>query len=656
MSSNASPAQIAEPNGSSHKRFLASRRSKVVAALIVIVAAVGAALAATDPFAASPSAGSGTSDNAYPTSTATVVERSLASQVQVSATLGFASSVTLSLPSGTPAAAVTQADQAAQSAAWHVSSDQMALASATRLAKVTNGGTLVGAKASVASDKAALAAAKAQLASDEQLNCPPASAATVTGTSPSGGSSGGSQQAGVVMAQPHTTAAPTVTTGTPSAVGSTTATFVGTINPNGLDTSYYFEYGATAAYGSTTAASDAGSASSPGDVSAVISGLLPDTTYAFALVATNSSGSLNGGQQTFQTLQSSCVAQRLVVTSAQHSLTQAQDALSADKLSGGASVTNAEQQLSADQAAAAAANQALSDARTQLLNPASTFTSLAAVGTELSRGSVVYTLANQPVPLFYGTEVMYRALYLGVSDGPDVAELQSNLTALGFGSGISATEHFSSATEADLKAWQSSLGRPPTGVLALGDVVIEPGPIQVDTVAASPGQAAQSGQTVMTATSTKRVVTIALDASQQSEIKVGDAVEITLPNGLTTPGVVSSIGKVATSTSASGTTGGSSSPTITVTVTPSDPAATGTLDAAPVEVSITNASVAHALVVPVNALLALSSGGYALEEIEAGGVHHLVQVTLGIFDDADGLVQVSGSEVAAGQRVVVPAA
>jgi len=35
-------------------------------------------------------------------------------------------------------------------------------------------------------------------------------------------------------------------------------------------------------------------------------------------------------------------------------------------------------------------------------------------------------------------------------------------------------------------------------------------------------------------------------------------------------------------------------------------------------------------------------------------VAHLVPVTLGLFDDADGLVQVSGSQVSAGQRVVVP--
>jgi hypothetical protein len=60
-------------------------------------------------------------------------------------------------------------------------------------------------------------------------------------------------------------------------------------------------------------------------------------------------------------------------------------------------------------------------------------------------------------------------------------------------------------------------------------------------------------------------------------------------------------------------------------------------------------------VVPVNALLALAGGGYAVEIVDAAGVHRLVPVSLGLFDDGQGLVQVSGSRLRAGQRIVVPA-
>ena len=71
-------------------------------------------------------------------------------------------------------------------------------------------------------------------------------------------------------------------------------------------------------------------------------------------------------------------------------------------------------------------------------------------------------------------------------------------------------------------------------------------------------------------------------------------------------------------------------------------------------VTITTGTVTNALVVPVDALLAQSGGGYAVEVVGAHGIHHLVPVTLGLFDDADGLVQVTGTGLAAGQRVVVP--
>jgi hypothetical protein len=92
-----------------------------------------------------------------------------------------------------------------------------------------------------------------------------------------------------------------------------------------------------------------------------------------------------------------------------------------------------------------------------------------------------------------------------------------------------------------------------------------------------------------------------------------------------------------------------------VDVTPSDPGATGKWDQAPVQVGIATARVPSALVVPVTALLAQSGGGYAVEVVGPGTRNHLARVLLGLFDDADGLVQVTGSGLAAGQKVVVPA-
>ena len=102
-----------------------------------------------------------------------------------------------------------------------------------------------------------------------------------------------------------------------------------------------------------------------------------------------------------------------------------------------------------------------------------------------------------------------------------------------------------------------------------------------------------------------------------------------------------------------GPSGSGSSVTIPVYVSLTHPSAAGTLDQAPVTVEITVGAVRDALVVPVAALLA-QPAGYAVEVVTAGGARHLVPVTVGIFDDADGLVQVSGA-LTPGQHVVVPA-
>jgi hypothetical protein len=293
-----------------------------------------------------------------------------------------------------------------------------------------------------------------------------------------------------------------------------------------------------------------------------------------------------------------------------------------------------------------------------------TITSLPAVGQLVSQGQVLYQVSGQSVFLLYGSIPAYRALSEGMT-GADVTELNADLVALGYAtsSQLSPTsDYFSSETFYALEKLQVALGVTETGTLALGQAGFLPTAALVTSVTATLGGPAQPGATVLAATSSARQVNIALDASQQSEVRVGDKVAITLPNNQTTPGVVTSVGTVATtassgsSSSSSGSGGsGSSGPTITVLVTPTDPAATGSWDQAPVNVTITTASVSNALVVPVNALVALSGGGYSVEVVGANGVHHLVPVSLGLFDDAQGLVQVTGSGLAAGQHVVVPA-
>jgi hypothetical protein len=293
-----------------------------------------------------------------------------------------------------------------------------------------------------------------------------------------------------------------------------------------------------------------------------------------------------------------------------------------------------------------------------------TLTWLPSQGRLISQGQVLYKTDNgSPTVLLYGSVPAWRALDSGAT-GTDVSQLNRDLVALGDASSVQLSaagwDTFSSATQTGVQKLQAKLGiASPSGSLSLGSFVFEPTGLRVATVTGSLG--APASGPVLTATSDQHVVTIPLDAAQQSEVKVGDAVSVTLPDGSSTPGTVSSVGSVATTSGASGGSGGpggtggsGSTATIPVTVTLKDPSAAGSMDQAPVTVYITTATAHDALVVPVGALLAQSSGGYAVEVAGAGNTRRLVPVTVGIFDDADGLVQVTGA-LAPGQRVVVPA-
>jgi peptidoglycan hydrolase-like protein with peptidoglycan-binding domain len=255
--------------------------------------------------------------------------------------------------------------------------------------------------------------------------------------------------------------------------------------------------------------------------------------------------------------------------------------------------------------------------------------------------------------LLYGSVLPARAFILGMSAGLDVGELNANLQALGYGQGLAGDE-FTAATVAAIRALQSANGASVTGELLLGSVVFEPGAVRITSVTPTVGATVMPGP-VLAITSTARQVKVALDAAQQASVKKGDQVTITLPDNQTTPGRITYVSSVAKSPSSSGKGGEEEgTPTIEVDATPTDPAATGRLDQAPVNVEITTESVEGVLAVPVDALLALAGGGYAVEVAE-GRVHRLEAVSLGLFDDAEGVVQVSGRGVSAGQRVVVPA-
>jgi hypothetical protein len=278
-----------------------------------------------------------------------------------------------------------------------------------------------------------------------------------------------------------------------------------------------------------------------------------------------------------------------------------------------------------------------------------TLTWLPSAGQVIGQGQALYRVDNgTPVVLLYGSVPAWRTLDEGLT-GADVTQLNHDLAALGYASSsdISALgwDYFSWETAYGVQQMESAQGvSSPPGSLPLGSVVFEPTAVRVSDVLASLGSPAAGP--VLAATSDRHVVTIPLSTSQESGVAVGEAVTLTLPGNASTPGKISAVGTVASGTA--------SNATIQVTVTLTHPSVAGTLDQAPVTVYITTASASNALAVPVGALVARSSDGYAVEVTRGGKTRRLVRVTVGIFDDNSGLVQVTGA-LTPGQQVVVPA-
>jgi peptidoglycan hydrolase-like protein with peptidoglycan-binding domain len=297
-----------------------------------------------------------------------------------------------------------------------------------------------------------------------------------------------------------------------------------------------------------------------------------------------------------------------------------------------------------------------------------TLTTIVPAGTVVTAGEQLYEVdGGADASLMYGSRPAWRTLEPGMSNGFDVRQLEENLQLLGYTrAGDEIDKHWDSDTTAAVKRWQRDHGQTADGVLELGEVVFLPEAIRVTDVTATPGSRVGQGGALATATSIRRVVSVDLAADDRDLVEVGANVTVELPDGTTTDGTVSEIGRVA-ETSSDGQ--GGTSTTLPVMITLADPEAGADLDAAPVDISIVTESREDVLTVPVNALLALIEGGYAVEVVDAEeaasaspsasveaspgpGATHLVRVEPGLFDG--GLVEVTSDGLEAGDTIVVP--
>lgn len=250
--------------------------------------------------------------------------------------------------------------------------------------------------------------------------------------------------------------------------------------------------------------------------------------------------------------------------------------------------------------------------------------------------------------------------------GMDVKQFESNLSALGY-SGFTVDESYTVLTANAVKRWQKDLGLPRTGRVGAGDIVYAPGAVRIASTSALVGAAASGNP--LTYTTTSRMVTVNVPATDANWAQRGSEVAVDLPDGRSVKGEIASVGKDASSSGASGGGGGADgggdgsagkASTVSVVITFDDQDSLGRLESGPVTVRHVVKERKGVLTVPVAALVALAEGGYGLElaggsEDNGGGdsgSSRFVPVKTGLY--AGGKVRVSGPRVHEGMKVRIP--
>ncbi|MGC4746724.1 efflux RND transporter periplasmic adaptor subunit [Micromonospora sp. DT201] len=315
-------------------------------------------------------------------------------------------------------------------------------------------------------------------------------------------------------------------------------------------------------------------------------------------------------------------------------------------------------------------------------------------GSTIARGDTLYRSGDRPVTLFYGSSPMFRDIDTVGMVGRDVKVLADNLRALGYrigdqpapgtrvtvqggpapaasGQGPDAEANragpastaaasdteayrtvvtskdavFTRSLKDAVKRWQAAEEiRPATGTVTLGDILVLPGAVRVGAASAQLGDDATGN--LMAISDQDKAVSVEIDASRASDIRAGQKVQITLPDSSDTNGTIDSVSSNIQASSSDGGDSGPEGPKVQVVIAVDNASKIQNISSASVEVRFTGTTEHDVLAVPVGALLALSGGGYGVQISEGA----LTAVKVGLF--ADGMVQITGTGITAGTRVV----
>ena len=261
------------------------------------------------------------------------------------------------------------------------------------------------------------------------------------------------------------------------------------------------------------------------------------------------------------------------------------------------------------------------------------YTWLPRPGALIRAGGVLYRVDDNPVTLMAGRVPAWRPFGTGMTDGPDVRQLQAGLIAGHFAGGLltTPTGHYDLATADAVERWQAARGLTVTGMIPLGQVVFLPTAVLVGAMNVAAGEAAAAGQRPYQVTTGQRTVTVPVNPNLPPTT-VGESVSIVLPSQASVPGTISAAGSRSAHRDALGRhRHRGERPGPGVPGGPDRPGCAGRPGLGPAR---------------AGGRRVRARGGRAVR-----GAHHLVGVTAGLF--ASGQVQVSGPDITAGTRVVV---
>jgi len=287
---------------------------------------------------------------------------------------------------------------------------------------------------------------------------------------------------------------------------------------------------------------------------------------------------------------------------------------------------------------------------------------IAATGSAVSTGSVLFWQGFFPVVAIEGdsstTPALTRDLSTASSHGEDIKLLERMLVAGGFDpdSGVTVDDTFDDATAAAVQRWWASLGLPSDATditVPAGSFVVVPGGLFAGAPLVADGGLPAGDAVVLGLTTAAREVTTSAPVGDTT-FALGAVIDVVFPDGTESTGTVVDVGNVATNSS--NTPG--ATPTVPITLHVAEiPASVDNFVQIPVTLRVVSEQEKDAFVVPVSALVALAEGGYAVEVVDgtdADGVAvtHLIAAKTGLF--ADGFVAITGDQVQAGLKVVVP--